>query len=200
MIEYSKTQFTYNKMAIAYSKRADERGLDTRFADIFLEKIKGKKILDLGCADGKYSEYFFSKGLDVTGVDFSAEMIKLAQKRVPEAKFIEMDMLKLTLKELFDGVWAAASLLHIIKEDFPNVVKSIFELTKEGGLFYCSLIEGDEKKLVQSNAGLDGERLFVKYKKEYLKKTLTEVGFKDLEIIESNYLDATTWLHLFATK
>lgn len=187
-------------MAIAYSKRADERGLDIRFADIFLKKLNGKKILDLGCADGKYSEYFFNKGLDVTGVDFSSEMINLAKKLVPNANFIEMDMLNLTLNEPFDGVWAAASLLHIVKEDFCNVIKSIFEQTKEGGLFYCSLIEGDEKKLVKSNAGLDGERLFVKYKKEYLEKTLAEVGFKDLEIIESNYLDTTTWLHLFATK
>ncbi len=45
--------------------------------------VKGKKILDFGCALGKYSALFVSKGAEfVLGTDISNEGIAVAKARV----------------------------------------------------------------------------------------------------------------------
>ena len=201
MDSYSKTKATYDNIAREYSARANERGLDTKYADLFIEKLRnrGDGILDLGCADGKYSKYFASKGFQVTGADFSLEMINLARRNVPEARFLEMDMLNLNINEKFDGIWAAASLLHIRRNDIEKVLSSFFNLLGSGGELYISIIEGANEILVQTSAGIRGERLFVYFSKIEIKSLLEKVGFKEIEINEKEYLGAN-WLHIFARR
>ncbi len=40
---------------------------------------KTKKLLDLGCGAGIYSELLYDKGFSVTGIDFSKRSIEYAQ-------------------------------------------------------------------------------------------------------------------------
>ena len=46
----------------------------------FLSHLKaGQKILDVGCGAGLKAKYLTDRGFEVFGIDFSEEMIKLAQ-------------------------------------------------------------------------------------------------------------------------
>jgi len=45
-----------------------------------LGDVRGKKILDVGCGSGLYSIYFARAGAEVAGIDFSENMIALAEK------------------------------------------------------------------------------------------------------------------------
>jgi len=45
-----------------------------------LDDVSDKKILDLGCANGKVSRWVAKKGADVTGIDSAENLIKLAKK------------------------------------------------------------------------------------------------------------------------
>ena len=44
--------------------------------------VKGKKVLDAGCAAGWYTKWLLDNEADVTAVDFSPNMIEMTKKRV----------------------------------------------------------------------------------------------------------------------
>ncbi len=44
-------------------------------------------VIDLGCGSGLFAEPVAEAGYDVLGIDVSAEMLKLARRRVPKARF-----------------------------------------------------------------------------------------------------------------
>ena len=52
-----------------------------------LDNIKGAKVLDIGCGEGKSLEYLYNKGAsEIWGIDISEEQIKKAQNRFPQFK------------------------------------------------------------------------------------------------------------------
>lgn len=55
---------------------------DMTFADIGLDlkTAKGKRLLDVGCANGQFLEYTARFGIDGAGIDISEEMVGVAQK------------------------------------------------------------------------------------------------------------------------
>jgi SAM-dependent methyltransferase len=70
---------------IDYVKWADffERLIDTYGED----NPKPKLVLDLGCGTGKMTLELAKRGYDMTGVDISAEMLDMAEKRANELSF-----------------------------------------------------------------------------------------------------------------
>ncbi|HEV8601281.1 MAG TPA: methyltransferase domain-containing protein [Patescibacteria group bacterium] len=59
-----------------------------------LDSVKGKAILDLGCGEGTYTDFFAKLGAEVTAVDGSAKMLLLAKEKYPDLKFLQADLLK----------------------------------------------------------------------------------------------------------
>ena len=115
--------------------------------DMFLSYIKSNsKILDLGCGTGRDSKYFISKGYDVTSIDGSSEMCKIAtnllKKEVEQINFLDIDY-----KNVFDGVFACASLLHLSNEDLLIVLKKISNALKENGILYTCFKYGDNTRI-----------------------------------------------------
>jgi ubiquinone/menaquinone biosynthesis C-methylase UbiE len=53
-----------------------------------LRNVPGRKLLEIGCGTGHWSRFFSNYGFEVTGVDTSERMIKVAQnKDIPNASF-----------------------------------------------------------------------------------------------------------------
>ena len=106
--------------------------------DIFLSYLnKNSSILDLGCGTGRDSKYFIDKGYEVTSIDGSYEMCKLAEtllnKEVEQINFLDINY-----TNEFDGIFACASLLHLSNQDLLIVLKKISNaLKKEGILYTC---------------------------------------------------------------
>lgn len=42
---------------------------------------KGRRLLEVGCGTGHWSQYFADKGFDVTGIDISEAMLRVARKK-----------------------------------------------------------------------------------------------------------------------
>jgi SAM-dependent methyltransferase len=83
-----------------------------------------KTILNLGCGTGKHDEYLSKHGHEVTGADFSADMIEIAQKRgIPNATFLEGDVRTLNLETKFDAV---LSLFHVASYQLTN--KDLYDM------------------------------------------------------------------------
>jgi ubiquinone/menaquinone biosynthesis C-methylase UbiE len=71
----------------------------------------GTKFLDAGCGNGGASALAQQLGARVTGVDASAEMIKLAAERVPDGTFQIADLEKLPFPDgHFDAIIASQSI------------------------------------------------------------------------------------------
>ena len=115
----------------------------TELQDIFLDYIPaGGRILDFGCGSGRDTKYFISRGYDVDATDGSEELCKIAGEytgvHVKQMLFEELNEI-----ELYDGVWACASILHVAKSQLPDVIRKIANATKSEGTVYMSFKYGD---------------------------------------------------------
>ena len=80
---------TYETFAAVYDAVMDDSLYDkwTDFSLRHLPKTKErKKLLELACGTGIQSVRFSQAGFDVTGLDLSADMLKIAEKRAASAK------------------------------------------------------------------------------------------------------------------
>lgn len=132
-----------------YDLNAEEFFSDTVNADMsthhdeFLKNLPEKAcILDAGCGSGRDAKLFKSLGYNVTAIDGSVEMCKLASKHsginVKHMQFQEIDF-----KNEFDGIWASASLLHVPSCEIADVLKRLKDSLKENGILYASFKYGD---------------------------------------------------------
>ena len=120
---------------------------DFEIQDIFLSYLnKESKILDLGCGTGRDSKYFKELGYNVESIDGSLEMCKLAsnllKQEVRQINFLDIDYC-----DVFDGVFACASLLHLSNEDLLIVLKKISNALKENGILYTCFKYGDSTRV-----------------------------------------------------
>jgi len=103
----------------------------------FIENLKGKKILDVGCGHGRDARYLSERGFEVVGIDLSRNLLKIARRMAPKAKFLLMDMRDLKFgDEEFDGIWSCASFLHIPKREALETLREFRRVLKPGGLLY----------------------------------------------------------------
>ncbi|MFX1387958.1 MAG: class I SAM-dependent methyltransferase, partial [Promethearchaeota archaeon] len=112
----------------------------TLFKFFCVNLAKGGYILDLGSGTGlPYSKLLIEKGFKVLGIDLSPEMIKIARKNVPLAKFKEMSMTDLNYKDDFDGIFSSYSMLLLNPLLFKGTAKRIVQALKKRGIFYLCL-------------------------------------------------------------
>ena len=134
----NKTIAYYNNHAQAFYDRTIHADLANNY-QLFLKYLPEKAhILDAGCGVGRDAKYFLNHGYTVTAFDASEEMVRLAtqETKLPVllSTFEAMDF-----QEVFDGVWAEASLLHIPYHETRNVYQKIYQALKPGGVFHAML-------------------------------------------------------------
>ncbi len=99
-------------------------------------------ILDAGCGSGRDTLKFKSLGYDVTAIDGSEEMCKLASEYsgvdVKHMQFQDIDF-----GNEFDGIWASASLLHVPSTEIEMVLEKLKKSLKANGVLYASFKYGE---------------------------------------------------------
>lgn len=108
----------------------------------FLDKLeKGASILDFGCGSGRDAKYFLEQGYEVTAVDGSKELCKSASDYagipVKCMLFQELDE-----KDMYDGIWACSSILHVPTSELKSVILKMSEALKKNGIIYTSFKYG----------------------------------------------------------
>lgn len=96
-----------------------------------------KRVLDIGFGTGTLTKRLYDRGLEIYGQDFSGEMIKIAQEKMPKAKFFAGDFTKDLVDFLkdnkYDAVIATYSLHHLTDEEKISFIKSLLTLLNPGG-------------------------------------------------------------------
>lgn len=183
-----------------------------------LPDLNGKKVLDLGCGFGEHCKRFVDHGaVQVTGVDISEKMLEEAEKENsdPKISYIHMPMEEIArLNGRFDVVVSSLAFHYV--EDFPGIVKNVYNLLREDGAFIFSQEhplctchsggdrwtrdeKGDKIYVNLSGYGVEGEResvWFVDHVKKYhrifstIVNTLVEAGFVIEKMMEPLPTDA----------
>lgn len=78
-----------------------QHGFEERIALFpeLLNNLKAKTALDVGCGPGNYCELLLGKGFEVTGVDYSQNMLARAEKNAPGAKYVRANAYELPFKD-----------------------------------------------------------------------------------------------------
>ena len=83
---------------------------------------EGDTILDLGCGSGRDSLAFYEQGFDVTPLDASEEMCKLAEIHTG-LEVLNMAYEDMEFDEVFDGVWGNEALIHVPEDEIDSVME-----------------------------------------------------------------------------
>ena len=157
--------------------------------------VKDGLVLDLGCGSGRDSRYLEEAGCYVTPMDGSPKMCSLAEI------YTDLEVLCLTFEEMefqevFDGIWASASLLHVASKDMPRILKKVYDALKPGGVAYMSFQYGEGEEYRNG-------RFFCDYTEKTMKKLLqAESDFEILDIYQSDDVreGRPRWLNVLVKK
>ena len=186
----------YNKHAFDYFVKTKDVLLSSNISK-FLSLISKKrpKILDFGCGSGRDSKEFIEENCDVTAIDGSIEMCKLAQNYInKEVKCV--NFLDFESKETFDGIWACASLLHLQRNEIPIVIEKLYQCLNENGILFLSMKKGTFEGFVD-------ERYFTYVTEEEIIEW-TKASFDVVDICTSKDKlpgrDDLIWINAFLKK
>ncbi|HIY58248.1 MAG TPA: class I SAM-dependent methyltransferase [Candidatus Tetragenococcus pullicola] len=132
---------SYETFAFVYDEVMDA-SLYQRWLDFSFRHLNGKKqILELACGTGALAVEFAKKGLDVTALDLSEEMLMVATQRATQAavnvQFVEGDMLDLTNIGSYEAVTCFSDSICYMEDEMAvqQVFDGVYQLLKEDGIF-----------------------------------------------------------------
>lgn len=167
-------QSAVNSTIQYYEEHAEEFTTNTINADMesirsrFLAYLPiGCRILDFGCGTGRDSKAFLDLGYDVTAIDGSEALCQIA-RLLTGLPVWRLDFRDYTPEEgeVYDGIWACASLLHLQKTELLPVMKVLSQALRPGGAFYVSFkygtFEGERNGRHFTDFTLEEFREFIK--------------------------------------
>lgn len=197
------TKDTYNKISHEYDVQNSDIEKVQELLNQFLAFVPSGKVLDIGCASGRESQYLSEHGLQVIGTDISDDFISIAKRHCPKGEFLQADMRELTTKfppNTFDGIWANASFLHIPKSDALTTLQGFNNILKPNAVFFLSVMKGDFDAL-RANSDMNWpERHFSDYREEELQQLLHAAGFTTIKASPQETSWGKTFLRFYVRK
>jgi ubiquinone/menaquinone biosynthesis C-methylase UbiE len=131
----------YNKIAQLYHEDRDNFDSLIELKKLTELLTPGVKVLDVGCGAGvPITKYLVNEGFSVIGVDISESMLSLAQKHVPEAEFLKMDMSEMDFPaDSFDAIVSFYAIIHLPKEKHESLFKKFHRILRSQGLILITL-------------------------------------------------------------
>lgn len=132
----------YNEHAQQFMDETLNVDMSTLY-DSFLPHLpENAHILDAGCGSGRDSREFLARNYRITAFDASEKLAGLATEAIshPVATrtFDQVDEC-----QIYDGVWACASLIHLTQKQIPQALNKLWHALKPGGVMYASFKWGD---------------------------------------------------------
>jgi len=158
----------------------------------FLGDLKGKKVLDVGCGDGRSFDDLLYAGGELYGVDISPEMLKLAKKRHSNVQLYETDAINLPFEDdSFDVVTAFFFIVHI--KDLESVFDEIYRVLKPGGSFILTNINQRKAPKLKLK---DGKEIVINSYYHMPKKVIEALENSFFSIHDEEYVkDNDVWIN-----
>ena len=193
----------YDGFAATYARRRDAFDLAEVLDDLAAHLPATGDLCDLGCGAGEpVSAYFATRGWRVTGVDFSAGMLELADEFVPPMTTVLGDIRDVDFEpSSFDAVTAVYSLFHVPWHDHPGLFARVARWLKPGGRFMFTYATSDYTGFDEFEGTKEflGQELFYSHTTpERLTSQLTLAGL-DVETAQRRTIGGETFLWIIAT-
>ena len=125
-----------------------------------LARLKGQRVLDIGCGGGILADAMARRGADVLGIDLAAKPLKVAQLHALEAgtpsveyREVAAEALAQELPAHFDTVTCMEMLEHV--PDPSSIVRACAELVKPGGWVFFSTLNRNPKSFLFAIIGAE---------------------------------------------
>lgn len=169
----TKTIKYYNKNAsdfIMSTQEVEFHEIQIKFAG---KLSKGSRILDFGCGSGRDTKYFLSQGYQVDAIDGSEEICRLASAYtgIPVRHMLFQE---LSAENMYDGIWACSSILHLLYDELRDVLIRMSHALKEKGIAYTSFKYGTFE-------GERNGRYFIDMTEEKMERLLRETSVFHIE-------------------
>lgn len=160
----------------------------------------GTRLLDLGCGGGRDAGDLDLRGYRVVGVDRTSALLSAGRRRYRSLPLVRADLRQLPFHAMsFDGLWAAASLMHLPKPEARRILADLCKLVRPGGLFAATVTYGMKSRLMTD--GWVPGRYFARWKKDELARVVRRAGWTILELkVVANRERKGRWLNLLAQK
>lgn len=179
----------FNARAEVYQEKYMNVDLYSDAIDFFCNETakSGFEILDIACGPGNILKNIENgnRGFQLTGMDLSAEMVRLAKLNVPSATIIQGDCRKLArFTKQYDGVICNFAIPYLDMNETIQLIENISKKTKIDGLFLLGFIKGEYKNsgIVRSSTG---DEIFVHYyDPSFIKEWIEKFRFAVLKAME----------------
>lgn len=160
----------------------------------------GTRLLDLGCGGGRDAGDLNLRGYRVVGVDRTSALLSAGRRRYCSLPLVRADIRQLPFHAMsFDGLWAAASLMHLPKPEARRILVDLCKLVRPGSLFAATVTYGMKSRFV-TDGWIPG-RYFARWKKDELARAVRRAGWTILELkVVANRERKGRWLNLLAQK
>jgi len=158
----------------------------------------GKKILEVGCGTGIYTEKLAKTDADIIAIDISPDLLAQARDKIksPKVSFLESDLENLPFSdENFDAVVGVSILHHV---NVIMALKEIRRVLKPGGSIVFS-----EPNMLNPQVALERNIPFIRkalynspeetaFLRWRLAKLITDAGFSEISIRPFDFLHPLT--------
>jgi SAM-dependent methyltransferase len=125
-----------------------------------LEPLKGKRVLDVACGQGRLAARLVDAGATVVGLDAARELVAFARRRVPSATFVDGDARRLSaelaragVRDQFDATTIVMALMNI--DPLGAMLSDMRASLKPGGVVVAVLLHPAFRSPVHSVWGWD---------------------------------------------
>lgn len=145
----SRIEASYDRIAKFYAEHFfDElrrKPFDRELLDRFAEALRGRgMVCDIGCGPGHVARHLHEAGLDVCGIDLSAEMVKHARRLNPQIAFDRGDMTALAAPDAaYAGIAAFYSIIHLPREQARLAIAEMRRVLRPEGKLLLAFHGGE---------------------------------------------------------
>jgi SAM-dependent methyltransferase len=180
----------YDAVAREYADRfAGElahKPLDRELLARFASEVRGSgEVYDLGCGPGQTTAFLHDCGVQVRGLDLSAELLREAGQRHPGIVFEPGDMLALPIADAsLAGVIAFYAIVHLSPAGLRRALAQMYRVLRPGGKLLLAFHVGEGSIHVEEFLGRRVALDFMLFTPQSVTAELVRAGFVEVEAIE----------------
>lgn len=146
---------------------------------------KANKVLDLGFGTGRLAKALYDEGLEISGQDFSEEMLRLAKDKMPKADLYLGNLADGLASDLidkkYDAIVGTYSLHHLDDEKKVALIKFLLTLLNDGGKIYIGDVAFESRRDLEAckreaEKYWDDDEIYFVY--DEIKKSFPDINFE----------------------
>jgi ubiquinone/menaquinone biosynthesis C-methylase UbiE len=180
----------YDTIAKQYAEKFcgehEKKPQDREILHRFSQEVAGRKpVWDFGCGPGQTTQYLRNLGIEISGLDLSDKLIEQASTIHPGIRFRKGNLLDLEFEDKsIGGVVAFYAIVHFSEEQVEKAFREVFRVLQPGGVFLLTYHIGEETIHLDEFLGKEVDIDFMFFKTDFIFRSLTNVGFERIEVIE----------------